>query len=122
MTQRKFETELIDGVMTTSFGIKPNFQDVKDAMNKALDLGDCRRRLWVFEHGFGLTPSELKEIAEFGKSIWPTPSRAAIVAHDDLSFGLSRIHEVYREQKDHETRVFRSKEEAVEWLHSLVDS
>jgi len=43
-------------------------------------------------------------------------------APSDLAFGLSRIHEVYREQEVHTSRVFRSKKDALTWLHKEPQS
>ena len=49
----------------------------------------------------------------------PQPSRFAIVAPGDLTYGLGRMYAVYRETDRRSTktvRVFRSMDEAVAWL------
>jgi hypothetical protein len=57
--------------------------------------------------------------SESATSDVPTPSRFAIVAPGDLTFGLGRMYAVYREQdrrSTKEVRVFRSMDEALAWL------
>jgi hypothetical protein len=62
---------------------------------------------------------ETQTIAECGKMRFVRPNRAAFVVSDDLSFGLVRAFEVYREQKGLSTaRVFRTRTAALEWLKS----
>jgi uncharacterized protein (DUF169 family) len=67
--------------------------------------------------GVDLTNEEIINIAEYGKSIFIKPSRIAIVAPQDLAYGLSRMFGVYRDQESHSSAgVFRNKKEAMEWL------
>ena len=49
--------------------------------------------------------------------IWDTDSRRAIVATNDLAFGMARMYQLIRDT-EHEGRlgVFRSLEEALEWI------
>ncbi len=79
-------------------------------------MEEPRLRLWILEAGVNLQKEELVQIAQRGKEIWPVPSLAAIVAPDSLSYGLSRIYDVYREQEQHRTRVFWTEQEARAWL------
>jgi len=58
----------------------------------------------------------VEELAKYGKETWPVPSKSAIVAFDDLSYGIMRVHDVFRRQEQHETRVFRTEQEASAWL------
>jgi hypothetical protein len=47
------------------------------------------------------------------------PTRLAIIARQDLHFGLGRMYESYRSMQPKHTRqvsVFRSKEDALRWL------
>ena len=55
----KFEIDVSDDVTTTIFHIKPNLQDIKNAMGMALKFGDCKLRLWILEHRLELSNSEL---------------------------------------------------------------
>ncbi len=59
-------------------------------------------------------------LAELSASMdTPSPSRFAIVASEDLHFGLGRMYERMREMKPGSTKavgVFRTRPEALEWL------
>ena len=62
----------------------------------------------------------LRELAATSASMDPqTSSRFAIVAPDDLAFGLGRMYAAYRDverRSTKEVRVFRTTEEAIVWL------
>lgn len=93
--------------------------ELKKAMDDVLEKGACDLRLWEFKVGVAIDTSQIEEIAKYGEQIWPVPSRAAIVAPDDLSFGLARIHDVHRDQNKRETMVFRTVQEAIKWLKNI---
>ena len=111
-----FKTELIDGITTTTFFRRPDLSEVKAAIDEALTTGDCRLRLWELKEGIDLSYEEIETIAEYAKRYLPVPSKGTIIVNDDYSFGLMRVHDVHREQEQHETRVYRSKEDAIKWL------
>lgn len=111
-----YSIEKNNGITKICFFRKPKMSELKKAMDDVLEKGDCDLRLWEFKAGVVLDTSQIEEIAQYGEKIWPVPSRAAIVAADDLSFGLARIHDVYRDQNRRETMVFRTIQEAIKWL------
>ena len=47
--------------------------------------------------------------------------RIAVVADDDLAFGLARLWEGYVSESGLETMVFRDKGEARKWLYKKID-
>jgi hypothetical protein len=80
-------------------------------------LDDSGRRMWVLEKGLDLSPDDLQIAASAGKAKLKRPSKMAVVATEDLSFGLSRVFEFFRYQDGVESRVFRNEEEALVWLN-----
>jgi hypothetical protein len=63
----------------------------------------------------------VRRIAAYGKTKFPEKNRTAVVAPQDLAYGVLREFEVYREQEDDAhslVRAFRTKPEALEWLES----
>ncbi len=42
--------------------------------------------------------------------------RTAIVAHDDLAFGMSRMYELVTDNSELKVKVFRDAEAALDWL------
>jgi hypothetical protein len=111
-----YTTELIDGITMTTFFRKPDLSEVKTAMDEALSTGKCQLRLWELKEGISFSYEEIETIAEYAKKILPAPSKGAIIVTDDFSYGLMRVHDVHREQEQHETSVFKSKQDAIKWL------
>lgn len=64
-------------------------------------------------------PEELKETARFFGALRAHLDRVAILAPDDLSYGLMRLGESWFEDAAGSERamVFRSRAEALEWLN-----
>ena len=44
------------------------------------------------------------------------PSRTAVLVSNDVTFGMTRVFQVFAEQSSVETAIFRDMEEAVQWL------
>lgn len=66
------------------------------------------------------TPSQIRLVAEALKPHSDRiGGRCAIVAFEDVHFGLSRMGSVYSEAAGVETEVFRSEEAALAWLGVL---
>jgi len=71
------------------------------------------------EINFNFTTQEIISIALYGKQKFIKPNKLAIYAVKDLAFGEMRQFMVYREEENKAIpRVFRSEEEAIEWLNS----
>jgi hypothetical protein len=71
----------------------------------------------------GGSSDDMMALAEFSASMdnRGNPSKLAIIAEQDLFFGLGRMYEAYRAMQRIVTkrvRVFRTREEAMEWLKS----
>ncbi|MCW8956944.1 MAG: hypothetical protein OQL09_08680 [Gammaproteobacteria bacterium] len=92
--------------------------EIKSAINTIAVKNNMNElRLWDLSNGiFDLTETELRELAEYGKSSFLLPSKVAIVAPKNLEFGLSRMYEAYREEGLVKHRVFRTEQEARAWL------
>ena len=65
---------------------------------------------------------DLEKIARITKQYWELrkSGKTAIVASTDIAFGLARMYEVFVriEELTHTVRVFRSMDDAIEWLDS----
>ena len=78
-------------------------------------------RLYDFSVGWNAPTEEIKQIAEYaGKLIASSATRVALLAPEDLSYGLARMYQAYQdtENKAPDFKVFRSREEALSWLFS----
>ncbi len=91
-----------------------------DEMLELLDVVAARcpgnRRLWDLSKHLKLANEDIRLVAERGKRAWRGPARVALLATDDLSFGLLRVFEAFRSSDGYEIRVFRDEEAALAWL------
>jgi len=120
--------------MSTDFTFERNGDITKIRLHRQLTLDEIlnvvdeiaqsdisNRRLWDLTDYFNFESDEIAKIAERGRTHWPSSSRVAYIAADPLSFGLLRMFEVYREQENYETRVFREEQDALKWLMEWVE-
>ena len=95
-----------------------------DAMNEFQQSAHFRpgiHSIWDFRKltVASMPDEDLRAIAEYQKKIASTrgPSwKAALVVASDLSYGLSRMFEAYSDTAPNQVTVFRSMEEAVNWI------
>ena len=113
---KNYTIENIDGITVTRFCCNPSMDDFVAAYQEVAQLGRCGLRLWDLSEGADVSAEELRELGKIGKQLFSTPSRVAVVAPQDVTFGLARAHEVYRAQDQYVTRTFRTEQEAIAWL------
>lgn len=96
-------------------------QDVLDTSRVIVegDAFNCSRRFWdLSASSFDFSSEELKIIADFGDQIEQKPVKSALWVASDLTFGLSRMYQVFRKSKYITVAVFRDESEAMHWLLS----
>lgn len=113
---KNYSIEVVDEICVVRFSKKPTRIEVLSAIDDSSAIGKFRKRLWIYQAGADLKADEIREIGEYCIKIWPVPSKVAVVVPDDLSFGLARMHDVFREQEGVETKVFKTEQEAIGWL------
>ena len=112
--------EIKDGITHVSFHGTPDLQDFFDAVDEVLQHGHVRLRLWDLANGMELPTEKIRKLAEYAKLRFSAVhAKVAIVAPDDLSFGLTRVYDVYREDSNVEQMIFRNKEQAISWLKEM---
>jgi hypothetical protein len=81
-----------------------------------------RNALWDFTQAFpAVSPEELERLADLAGQLpgGAACPQAAIVAADDLAFGLARVYSGRVNSKSAgEVRIFRTREEALQWVAS----
>ncbi len=109
-----------EGELTvTRFRSQVRFEDVLTAIVESESFHDALFEIWDLSYtGITFTSDQMASFAERARRKRRRPLKTAIVAHDDLSFGLSRVYSVHREQPGNETQVFRDEALAREWLVS----
>ena len=100
------------------FITKANLNDLLTAMDDVADNYYNKLRLWDISHGVNLSESDIKQVANYAKLKFLTPGRSVIVAPSDLEFGIARMGNVYREDDVLIQKVFRTKQEALDWLNN----
>lgn len=116
---KNFRTDNSDGISTVKFFSPPNFEDIKQAVTELMAGTPSNLRIWDFSCGGDMDTDEVVKLAEFSKSISTVVgSRVALIAGEDLPYGILRIYEVFRQDNISESRVVRTREEALQWLKS----
>jgi len=72
-------------------------------------LFDCSR-----VEKFNINPDSIGRIAQL--KLFSPQSKRAVLAGRDLSFGLARMYELYRNIQSDQIQVFRDRASAYEWL------
>lgn len=107
------------------FSSSPNAQDGLEAIREQAALGKVhRKRLWDMSCGYDLSEEELQTAAMTSRDTeMPENSKVAVVAPDDLSFGITRMYSVHRNDtlSRSQHQVFRGREEAIAWLNEPDD-
>lgn len=111
-----YSIERVDGVLVVRFKEMPTLQEISSAIGELAKTEDNCLRLWIFNKGASFSSDEIFQIAYHHKSLQFPPSRMAVVAPTDLAYGLARMHEIYRSQDNQIQAIFRTEQEAFEWL------
>jgi hypothetical protein len=81
--------------------------DFDSSYSQLLDLTHITR--------FDLNSSDLRQLAEGDP--FSAASRRAFLVPNDLSFGLGRMYEIFREATgEHGIRIFRDLDDALDWV------
>jgi hypothetical protein len=102
--------------------VSPSLELTQSIIDDLVEHHPYEKRLWdVSEVKFDFTLDKVHEIAAYGKQRFTKPNKLAIYALEDLAFGIMRQFEVYREEESKAyCRVFRSEQDAVEWLNAHI--
>ena len=108
------------GITTIKLFENPSYDLVKSIIDELAEHELYLRRLWdLREINFDWSTSMLQDMAEYGKSKFLKPNKAAFVVDNDLAFGEMRIFMVYREEQGKTIpNVFRDYDQAIEFLNS----
>jgi hypothetical protein len=111
-----YSIETEDGVTAIRFFKKANADDVNCAFNELINSNPSRLRLWHLEEGWDLSPSQIQEFANYAKSKSTEEVRLAVVTTEDLSYGLTRMFQAYRQEEHFDQQNFTTESEALCWL------
>ena len=111
-----------DDITEVKYSSPPGLQDLLDATFEHANSEVKQKRLWDMSCGYNVSIEDLQQIAQAGRKIdMPEHSKVAIVAPDDLSFGLTRVYSVHRKDPRSKHQVFRNREDALNWLNQPFD-
>ncbi len=114
-----FELEQSDGYLRAVLVGEASFSDLTAVMDAMTDAGEFSEslRLWDLQQcELQVTTQELRDIAAIGNTRDRPSSRVAILAGQDLTYGLARIVTALRESGALMVEVFRQEEDALAWL------
>ena len=106
-------------VMSTAAGVltKAEVLSLQDQLRKDPDFDPTFSQLSDLTHvtGMDITGADMRELA--ARTAFSPKSRRAVIASNDLAYGLARMFEQFRETKgDRGIRVFRKLEDALDWI------
>ena len=112
---------MVGGIVQVRFVRPPQVEDFCRALDEVVELDTNQFRLWDFSCGVNWSSAELEKIAAYAKTTVRVPSsKIAIIAPDDLTYGLFRIHDESRVDEYSEQIVFRTETEALHWLYQQM--
>lgn len=118
-----YNIEHVDGITYIGFTRRPVYDELVEIINDIAENYPYELRLWDLSVvGLSLDNNEIQNIAQHGKKRFTRPSRMAIVAKQDLAYGISRVFEVYRQEIGSGAKVFREMDDAIDWLNSESNS
>ena len=118
--EKNYTVEITDDITVVRFLIKPGPDEIRMSIDDVAAMGASGLRLWdLSTDGWNLTTEELGEIADYAKTKLLLPSKVAIVAPRDLSYGISRVYEAFRRQEGLEIDIFRDEQAALNWLKAV---
>lgn len=120
MMEDKYLIKHVNGITRIEFSKNPSYSDAREVIDDIADNFPYEKRLWDFSRvKFDFTIEEIKSIAKYGKSKFSKANKLAIVAPDNWAYIELHIFQAHRHQKDlSETRVFRTVQQAENWLLS----
>ena len=85
-------------------------EHIQDQKYQIIDFTNCS--------SFNLSTNDMLEIAKIDKkaSIKNPSIRIAIIAPNDLTFGMSRVYEAYADDTGFDIKVFRNSNDAKLWI------
>lgn len=113
---KNYTISVTDKITKVCFLKEPTVEDILNSIDDITENYSAELRLWDISCGINLSSDGLKHVAEYGKSKFLTSSKMAIVASKDLTFGLSRMFNFYREDGITDQGVFRTEQKALDWL------
>jgi len=94
-------------------------KELQETLTQLAVFPDSKKELWVISNlTLHLSRPEIVSLAELVKSNPHRPEMVAIVANNDLLFGLSRIFSGHREDLQTRIQVFRDEPHALDWLNA----
>ena len=119
---KRYKIVKLGDITAIRFTHKPSLEDIRMSIDEAASISTSGLRLWDYSHsGWDLTSTQLQKLTEYAKTKFLPPSKVALVATKDLSFGISRVYEAFRKQEGLEIEVFRSEPEALNWLKNKTE-
>ncbi len=116
-----YELTEVQDILVVSIKGNPGVDDIKHILDRIRNESGYSHsaRLWDFqESSFSFSQNEVLDIAAYASTGDIRPAKVAMLVKEDLSFGVSRIYEVFRNTDLTETNVFRDKTEALAWLRA----
>ena len=106
-----------DGLYTIRMQPPITFEEIISAIKESEYFINSEFELWDFSSSwYDLSNDELEVLARRARAKPKRPKKTAILVSESFQYGLSRIYSTHSEEGDTKVQVFRSEEEALNWL------
>jgi hypothetical protein len=116
MINLDYDITQTDGITVIKFFCPPDIDSFQIALSDVRARFPSSARLWDCTCGNILSAEHLRKIGERAKAIDTDVEEIAIVVKDDGDFGLARMISVYRVSAKTTLKIYRSRQEALDWL------
>ena len=115
---KSYTIKHVNGITKVQFSKTPSYGEIKTVIDDIAENFPYEKRLWDFTNTlFSFSETNLKIIAEYGKTKFIKPNRLAVVTPDDMVYEEMLLFQEHRKQNGHlVAKIFRTEFEALEWL------
>lgn len=114
-------------ILTLTTVGKSSVEEIVDAVNSALAdprFNEASVVIWDTRQSASLGDRSTEELRRIGEGTYSLvdkfPNYSAVIANNDLYYGLMRMVVTFTEKTDPRTQFFRSEEEAMAWVQQIL--
>ncbi len=111
-----YSTYIDDEIQYVRLSERPTADDICHILDEISGQNAISRRLWILEKGWNLGTRDVQKVADYAKSKARSPVKLAVVLTEQVSYGVTRMFQVYRADEFIDQQIFDTVEKAVAWL------
>ena len=114
--EKIYQINTSEGIIAIRFNKSPEVKDLRNALNDIKGISPGNLRLYDLTCGLNWSTEDIRQVAEYARSLQLPSGKVALVGSPDLTFGLLRAYEAYRREERIKHMLFHSEQDAIAWL------